>query len=108
MIEFNGPSPLRTPLAVLLGLVLPPLGLIVWIALSGSQRRDYLQSRWVYGGLTLIVISAAPLVLVASAVWLSVWPDPDPNPIGLGLLLVAGSAFGTVLAAIGIVLVSRN
>jgi 8-oxo-dGTP pyrophosphatase MutT (NUDIX family) len=32
------------PVAVLLGLMIPPLGVLAWIGLSGSERRDYLQS----------------------------------------------------------------
>ena len=108
MADFNPPSPFRIPVAVLLGFALPPLGLIAWIGLSGSQRRDYLRSNWVRAGLSMVVASAAPLTLVAAAAWLGLWPDPNPNPIGLGLLLVAGGALGTILSGIGLVLVVRN
>jgi len=108
MVDFTPPSPFRIPVAVLLGLAVPPLGLLAWIGLSGSRRRDYLQSKWVSWGFVLVVVSAAPLIFVAAAASLGLWPDPDPNPIGLGLLLVAGSGLGTVLAALGILSVSRN
>jgi len=108
MVDFTPPSPLRIPVAVLLGLAVPPLGLVAWIGMSGSRRRDYLRSRWVYWGLGLVVLSAAPLMFVAVAASVGLWPDPDPNPIGLGLLLVAGSGLGTILSAFGIISVSRN
>jgi hypothetical protein len=108
MVDFTPPSPFRIPVAVLLGLAVPPLGLLAWIGLSGSRRRDYLHSKWVYWGFLLVVLSAAPLIFVAAAASLGLWPDPNPNPIGLGLLLVAGSGLGTVLAALGVLSVSRN
>jgi hypothetical protein len=108
MADFNPPSSFRIPVAVLLGLVLPPLGLLAWIGLSGSQRRDYLRSSWVRAGLSIVVFTAAPLLLVAAAARLGLWPDPDPNPIGLGLLLVAGAALGTILSGVGLVLAGRN
>ena len=62
-----------------------------------------MRSRWVRAGLLIVLISAAPLLLVATASSFGLWPDPAPNPIGLGLLLVAGGALGTVVAAIGVV-----
>jgi hypothetical protein len=108
MADFESPSPFRVPVALLLGIALPPLGLVVWIGLSGSQRRDYLRSNWVRAGLSIIVASAAPLLLVAAAAALGLWPDPDPNPVGLGLLLLAGSALGTVLSGVGLVLVGSH
>ena len=108
MNEFDPPSSFRIPVAVLLGLVIPPLGVLAWIGLSGSQRRDYLQSNWVRAGISIVVVSAAPLLLIIAAAWLGLWPDPNPNPIGPGLLLVAGGALGTMLTGLGIVLVSRS
>jgi hypothetical protein len=50
MNEGMPPSPLRLPLSVVLGLAAPPLGLVAWILLSGSQRGIYLQSPWVRAG----------------------------------------------------------
>ncbi len=109
MDDFDSPSSLRIPVAVLLGLMLPPLGVLAWIGLSGgSQRRDYLQSRWVRAGISIVVVSAAPLIFIIAATWLGLWPDPNPNPVGFGLLLVAGGAVGTMLTGLGILLVGRN
>ena len=108
MPDLDSPSSLRMPVTVLLGLMIPPLGVLAWIGLSGSQRRDYLQSRWVRAGLAIVVVTAAPLILVMAATSLGLWPDPNPNPVGFGLLLVAGGALGTMLAGLGILLVGRN
>jgi hypothetical protein len=108
MPDFDSPSSLRMPVAVLLGLMIPPLGVLAWIGLSGSQRRDYLQSRWVRAGFAIVVGSAAPLICVIVASSLGLWPDPNPNPVGFGLLLVAGGALGTMLAGLGILLVGKN
>ena len=108
MDDFDSPSSLRIPVAVVLGLLMPPLGVLAWIGLSGSQRRDYLQSRWVRAGLSIVIVSAMPLIFVIAAASLGLWPDPNPNPIGFGLLLVVGGVLGTVLTAVGILLVGRN
>jgi len=106
--DSNPPSSVRMPVAVLLGLVMPPLGVLAWIGLSGSQRRDYLHSNWVRAGISIAVLSAAPLIFVIAAASLGMWPDPNPNPVGFGLLLVAGGALGTVLTGLGILFVDRN
>ena len=90
-------------MAVLLGLAMPPLGLVAWIALSGSRRRDYLRSNWVRTGIAVGIGSAMPLLAVVVAASLGLWPDPNPNPIGLGLLLFAGGGLATILAGAGIV-----
>ena len=108
MDDFDSPSSLRIPVAVLLGLLIPPLGVLVWIGLSGSQRRDYWQSRWVRAGFAIVVVSAAPLIFVIAAASLGVWPDPNPNPVGFGLLFLAGGAIGTIVTGLGILLVGRN
>jgi len=108
MIDHSPPSPLRTPVAVVLGLLVPPLGLFSWIAMSGSHRSDYLRSAWVRAGSIICAVSAFPLLAVVSAVQLGLWPDPNPNPIGLGLLLLVGGGFGTTLIAVGMVLVSKR
>ncbi len=102
------PSKLRVSLTLLFGLVLPPLGVIAWIALSGSRRSDYLRSNWVRTGLGVGIGSALPLLIVGSAATLGVASDPNPNPIGLGLLALAGGILGTVLMAVGLVLASRR
>jgi hypothetical protein len=52
------PSPLRLPLSLVLGLVAPPLGLVAWIVLSGSQRTVYLQSPWVRAGGAIFLAGA--------------------------------------------------
>src|SRR5262245_24590943 len=108
MDDFHAPSSLRIPVAVVVGLVIPPLGVLAWIGLSGSQRHDYLQSRWVRAGLSIVVVSAAPLIFVIAAASLGLWPDPNPNPVGFGLLMVVGAALGTVVTGLGILLVGRN
>ncbi len=104
----NPPSSLRIPVAVLLGLVVPPLGLLVWIALSGSGRSNYLRSNWVRTGVAIGVGSALPLLTVVGAARVGLWPDSNPNPIGLGLLLFAGGGLATLLIAVGVVLVSKG
>ena len=108
MTHHNPPSALRIPVAVLLGLAAPPLGLLAWIALSGSGRSDYLRSNWVRIGLAIAIGSALPLLAVVGAARMGLWPDPNPNPIGLGLLLVAGGGLGTILTAVGVALVSQR
>src|SRR4030095_295536 len=107
MYDCNPPSSVRMPVAVLLGLVLPPLGVLAWIGLSGSQRRDYFQSNGVRAEIS-IVVSAAPLLLIIAAAWLGLWPDPNPNPVGPGLLFFAGAAIGTILTGLGILFLGRN
>lgn len=108
MANTNPPSSLRIPVAVLLGLAVPPLGLLAWIALSGSHGSDYLRSNWVRAGFAAGVVSALPLLVVGGASRLGLWPDPNPNPIGLGLLLFVGGGLATILIAVGIALVERR
>ena len=108
LANHNPPSRLRIPVAVLLGLAVPPLGLLAWIALSGSRRSDYLRSNWVRTGVAVGVGSALPLLAVGGAATFGLWPDPNPNPIGLGLLLFAGGGLGTILIAVGIARVSQR
>ena len=88
-------------MTVLLALTIPPLALLSWIALSGSERRDYLRSNWVRAGFAVGVASALPLLVVGGAAALGLWPDPDPNPIGFGLLLFVGGGVATILVAVG-------
>jgi hypothetical protein len=102
------PSRLRIPVAVLLGLAVLPIGLLAWIALSGSRRSDYMRSNWVRAGFAVGVGGALPLLAVGGAAQLGLWPDPNPNPIGLGLLLFAGGGLGTILIGVGIALVDRR
>ena len=96
------------PVAILLGLAMPPLGLLAWIALSGSRRSDYLRSNVVRAGFAAGVVSALPLLVVVGASRLGLWPDPNPNPIGLGLLLLVGGGLATILSAVGVALVDRR
>ena len=109
MDDFDAPSSFRVPVAVLLGLVMPPLGVLAWIGLSGSQRRDYLQSNWVRAGISIVVVSAAPLIFIVAAAWLGLWPDPNPNPIGAGLLFFFTFWPAVLCIVIGVVRVrNRN
>jgi len=82
-------------------LVVPPLGLLAWIALSGSQRSAYLRSGWVRWGLGIGIGGAVPLLVVGLA-------DPQSNPIGLGLLFLACGGLGTILLAVGVMIVARR
>jgi hypothetical protein len=99
---YDPPSSLRIPLSVLVGVVVPPLGLMLWIGLSGSQRRQYLESNWVRTGFGLAVGSFLPLLAFIAAASLGLLADPNPNPIGLGFLFLVGAAAGTTIAAIGV------
>jgi len=108
MDDFNPPSSVRMPVAILLALVMPPLGAIAWIGLSGSQRRDYFQSKWVRAGISIVGVSAAPLIFIIAAAWLGLWPDPNPNPVGPGLLFFVGAAIGTIVTGLGILFVGRS
>ena len=108
MDDFNPPSSVRMPVAILLALVMPPLGVIAWIGLSGSQRRDYFQSNWVRAGISIVGVSAAPLIFIIAAAWLGLWPDPNPNPVGPGLLFFAGAAIGTIVTGLGLLFVGRS
>jgi hypothetical protein len=104
----NPPSSWRIPLTILFALLAPPLALVAWIGLSGSQRRLYLRSGWVRWGFGLAIGSALPLLVVAIAAALGLTSDPNPNPIGLGLLFLAGGLIGTILVAIGIIVVASR
>jgi hypothetical protein len=104
----NPPSSWRIPLTILFALVAPPLALVAWIALSGSQRRVYLSSGWVRWGFGLAIGSALPLLAVGIAAALGLTSDPNPNPIGLGLLFLAGALIGTILVVIGIIMVASR
>ena len=48
--------------------------------------RHYLQSRWTKAGIILLLVGAAPLVLILLAAAVGLWPDANPNPMGPGLL----------------------
>jgi hypothetical protein len=102
------PSPLRLPVAIVLGLVAPPLGAIAWIALSGSHRPLYWRSGWIRAGLFLIIGTALPLLAVVVATAMGLTSDPNPNPIGLGLLFFFGGIVGMVLIIIGIIVTARQ
>lgn len=108
MPDETPPSPWRIPLTVLFALLAPPLALVMWIALSGSQRRVYLSSGWVRWGFGVAIASALPLLAVGGAAALGLTADPNPNPIGLGLLFLAGGLAGTILVAIGIIVVASR
>jgi hypothetical protein len=94
--------PTRSLVTLACLLLAPPLAPFIWIALSGDERPVYLRSMWVRAGLTVLVLSALPLLFVgALGHRLGLTSDPNPNPIGLGLLFVAGALLGAILAAIG-------
>jgi hypothetical protein len=88
---------------VLLCCVTPPLGLLAWVLGSEAERPAYLRSWWVRAGLALLALGSAPLIAVAVAAKVGLWPDPNPNPIGLGLLFAAAAALATACLAIGAV-----
>jgi hypothetical protein len=48
--------------------------------------RAYFQSAWVKVGVGLLVVGAAPLLLIILAAAIGLLSDPNPNPIGPGLL----------------------
>ena len=102
------PSPLRLPVAVVLGLVVPPLGPIAWIALSGSHRPLYWRSGWIRSGFFLIIGAVLPLLGIIAATAMGLTSDPNPNPIGLGLLFFFGSVTGMVLIIIGVFVTARR
>ena len=85
-------------------LLMPPLGPIVWILMSGNDRPAYLRSRLVLAGLTLLVLSALPLLYVIVSTPSGLPQQARPNPVGLGLIFVAGIAVGTVMTTAGAML----
>lgn len=100
------PSFFNPVIASLIALVIvPPLAPVVWVALSGPDRPEYLRSWWIRGGIAVLLICAAPLLAVVIASALGLLSDPNPNPIGFGLLFVAGAAVETVLVSIGAITV---
>lgn len=105
---YSPPSPLRWLVALLLAFFFPPLGLLGWILLSGSDRKIYLRSSWVQGGIALIGLGVLPLLTISLLSWLGLLSDPNPNPIGFGLLFVMLTAIGCFAILIGIVLHSRR
>jgi hypothetical protein len=102
MIEQRPPSTWRLPVVLVLAIMVPPLAIVAWILLSGDQRTIYWQSWCVKGGLAFAVIGSLPLLVVAIAAELGLWPDPNPNPIGLGLLFVFSVVLGSLAALFGI------
>ena len=102
------PSPLRVILSILLGLIAPPLGLVAWIALSGPDRREYMQSAWIRAGAAICAVSAVPLLIVIAAASLGLTTDPNPNPIGLGLLFLTGGVTATAVVAVGVIRVDQR
>ena len=97
----RGPWP--NLVVLLLCLLAPPLGLIVWVLGNEAQRGAYLRSWWVRAGLTLLLLGAAPLVTIIVAAKIGLWPDPNPNPVGPGLLFFGSGVLATVCLAIGAV-----
>jgi hypothetical protein len=88
---------------LILCFLVPPVGLLAWVLANREQRADYLLSRWIRAGLTLLVVGSAPLVAIILAANLGLWPDPNPNPVGPGLLFFFSGVLGTLCLAIGAV-----
>ena len=97
------PSPLRLPVTIAAALVIPPLAIVAWILLSGSERSAYLKSGWVRAGGALAVAGALPLVAIIVAAKIGLWPDPNPNPVGPGLFFLAAGLAACLCALIGMV-----
>ena len=71
--------------------------------------REYLRSTWVKVGLGLLIVGAAPLLLIIVAAAVGLWPDPNPNPIGPGLLFFVTFWPAVICIFIGVVRVrTRN
>ena len=51
-----------------------------------QNAAGYWGSGWIKIGIGLLVVGAAPLLLIIVAAAVGLWPDPNPNPIGPGLL----------------------
>ncbi len=83
-------------MTVALAVLALPLALPAWILLSGGQRARYWASPWVKWGCWAFVAATLPLLVVGAM------SGPGANPIGLGLLFVAGTIVGSVLALIGV------
>ena len=64
---------------------------------------DYFRSRWVQGGLGLLILGSGPLGVIVLAAKLGLWPDPNPNPIGPGLLFVFTFWPAVLLLAVGVI-----
>lgn len=96
------PSPLRWPLTIILGMLVPPLGLAAWIFLSGADRIVYLRSAWTKTGVGLLCLGVLPLLTISFISSLGLLPDPSPNPIGLGLFFLAVGMLGCCVIFVGI------
>ena len=88
---------------LLLCVLAPTVGLLVWVFGSPVHRPAYLRSGWVRAGLALLLVGSAPLLGIILAASVGLWPDPDPNPIGPGLLFFFSALVGTACLAIGAV-----
>lgn len=64
--------------------------------------RRYLESRWVKAGLILLVVGAAPLLIIIAAAAVGLWPDPHPNPVGPGLLFALAFWPAIICIVVGI------
>lgn len=91
----------RLVVSIVLLLVMPPLGPIAWIALSGPDRGAYLRSRLVRAGAAVVLLPMLPMLWVIATTPSGLSPAEQPNPVGLGLLAVAGALAGTVLLMSG-------
>jgi hypothetical protein len=69
---------------------------------------SYLASRWIRGGLALLLLGTGPLAYVMIRAKLGITSDPNPNPVLHGML--AGFTFwpSLLLIAIGVWRVRRQ
>ena len=79
------------------------------VATAGGPAlmRTYLQSWWVRIGLALLIVGSGPLLFIAVAAALGLWPDPNPNPIGPGLLFFFTFWPAVLCILVGVVRVYR-
>lgn len=68
----------------------------------------YLQSCWIRTGVGLLVVGAAPLILVVLAAAIGLWPDPNPNPVGPGLLFLLTFWPAVLCLVVGVVRVRMH
>ena len=59
-------------------------------------------------GIATLVLGQGPLLFIAGAAYLGLWPDPNPNPIGPGLLAFFTFWPGIGLTVIGFILARRR
>jgi hypothetical protein len=61
---------------------------------------------WIGAG--VLGLGQGPLLFIAGAAYLGLWPDPNPNPIGPGLLAFVTFWPGIALIFVGLILGRRR